>query len=257
MTDESHEKLSAGTDEEDSSDQLAEMSFLDHLEELRKVVLQSAIAFIVFSIACWFVSDKLIDSHISSLPVENLYFTKPMEGFMAQVKVSFVLGALIAFPFILYKIWSFVAPGLFLHERKKLYPLVLASSILFYTGVLFCYFVLTPIVLRILINFQTEYMEPWISVSAHFLFVAQLCFTFGLVFQLPIVVLVLSLMGLITPRTLLRHWRYGVVAVVVASAVLTPPDPISLGMMAVPVLLLYIGSVVVAMIVVRKRKKEE
>jgi sec-independent protein translocase protein TatC len=164
---------------------------------------------------------------------------------------------MIAFPLILFRVWSFVAPGLFTHERRRVYPLVISSSILFYTGVLFCYIILIPIVLDFLLSFGTEFVNPLISVSAYFGFVARLSFTFGVVFQVPIVVLVMSSLGLVTPRWLLKQWRYGVLVIFTASAVLTPPDAVSLVLMALPVLLLYIGSILIAFVVVRRRKNDD
>ena len=134
-----------------------------------------------------------------------------------------------------------------------MYPLVIASSTLFYTGVLFCYFVLIPIVLGFLLGFGTEYLNPLLSVSRYFGFVARLCFVFGIVFQVPIVVLVLSSVGVVTPQLLLRQWRYGVLVIFVGSAILTPPDAISLILMAVPILLLYVGSILIAFVTTRKK----
>jgi sec-independent protein translocase protein TatC len=159
-----------------------------------------------------------------------------------------------AFPYVLYRVWSFVAPGLFSKERRRVYPLLLASSILFYVGVGFCYLVLIPIVLRFLLGFGTEFLNPLLSIGAYFAFVARLSFTFGLVFQLPVVVLVLSAMGLVTPGFLLRQWRYGILIIFVGSAVLTPPDAVSLLLMALPIILLYIVSILVAMVMVRKKR---
>jgi len=236
-------------------EKLKEMSFLDHLEELRRGIIQSTIVLAVLTVACWFFSKWLLNFLITDLPVESLYFSSPIEAFMARMKMSLVVGAMIAFPFILFKVWGFVAPGLFAKERRRIYPLVVSSSVLFYTGVLFCYFVLIPIVLGFLLGFGTELLNPLLSVSRYFGFVARLCFVFGVVFQVPIVVLVLSSIGLVTPRFLLRQWRYGVLIIFTGSAILTPPDAISLILMAVPILLLYIGSILIAFITTRKSKR--
>jgi sec-independent protein translocase protein TatC len=162
-----------------------------------------------------------------------------------------------AFPFIIFKVWSFVAPGLFAGERKKVYPFILLSSTLFYVGVLFCYFFLIPIVIDFLLGFGTDRLTPVISVNMYFSFVARLSFTFGVVFQLPIVVFVLSMLGIVTPRFLLRQWRYAVLIVFVLAAVLTPPDPASQVLMAIPILVLYIGSVLVAYLAMRRTDKTD
>lgn len=230
------------------------MSFIEHLDELRKVLIQSAIILVVLTAVCWFVSDKLLDFLVKGLPLESLYFTSPVEAFSARLRVSFVVAVMIAAPFVLFKIWAFIAPGLFSHERRRVYPLVITSSALFYVGVLFCYFVLIPVVLKFLLGFSTDILNPLISVNSYFTFVSRLCFTFGIVFQIPIVVLLLSAMGLVTPQLLLKSWRYGVVVIFVASAILTPPDAVSLVLMAGPIVMLYIGSILVAFVVRRRAK---
>ncbi len=236
---------------------LREMSFLEHLEDLRGVLVQSGVAFLFCSIVYWFFSGTVLDFLVRAIPMEKLNFFAPAEAFMARMKISFVLGLMTAFPFILFKIWSFVAPGLFANERKKLYPFIVTSSVLFYVGVIFCYYILIPIVLEFLMGFGTDKLTPMISVSMYFGFVARLCFTFGLVFQLPIVVFLLSMLGIVTPQFLLRQWRYAVVIIFVASAILTPPDPASQVLMAIPILLLYIGSVLVAFLALRKKQQAE
>ena len=230
------------------------MSIFEHLDDFRKVLIHSLIAVFSCTVICWFFSRYILDLLIHDLPVDSLYFTAPIEAFMVRMKISLVLGVMVSFPFILFKVWSFIVPGLFTSERKRIYPLVISSSALFYTGVLFCYLILIPVVLEFLLGFGTELINPLLSVSSYFAFVARLSFTFGVVFQIPIVVLVLSGLGLVTPGFLLRQWRYGVLVIFVGSAVLTPPDAISLVLMALPVLLLYIASILVAYVVVRRKQ---
>ncbi len=246
------------TDNNDTNDAPhGEMSFLGHLEELRSVLIRSAVVFVVLSIVCWFFSGRVLNLLIHDLPVESLYFSTPIEAFMVRMKISFVVGAMLAFPYILFKVWGFVAPGLFQLEKKRIYPLVFAGSVLFYVGVLFCYVILIPTVLKFLLSFGTEFVNPLLSVHSYFAFVARLCFTFGLVFQIPIIVLLASMIGIVTPGWLLKQWRYGVIIVFVGAAVLTPPDVVSLMIMALPVLGLYIASILVAWVVVRKKKSDD
>ncbi|UCH83351.1 MAG: twin-arginine translocase subunit TatC [Candidatus Latescibacterota bacterium] len=249
--------MSSPTETREKKDDFGEMSFLDHLGELRMVIIHSLVVFFALSVICWFFSGRILDLLIADLPVESLYFLSPIEAFMVRVKISFVLGLMAAFPFIMFKIWAFVSPGLFAHERRRIYPLVLSSSILFYVGVTFCYLVLIPTVMGFLLSFGTEFVNPLISVVAYFAFVARLCFAFGVVFQVPIVVLLMSMLGIVTPGWLLRQWRIGVLVVFLGAAVLTPPDAVSLLMMALPVLALYIASILVAYLVVRKKRKDE
>lgn len=238
------------------AERLREMSFFEHLADLRRVIIHSLVVFSIFTIVCWFFSARIVDLLVEELPVDRLYFTSPLEAFTIRMKVSTVVGVMLAFPVILFKLWSFVAPGLFSHERKHVYPLTIASAVLFYAGALFAYLILVPVVLRFLIGFGTEHLNPLLSASSYFAFVARLSFVCGIVFQVPIAVLLLSYLGLVSPRYLLKHWRYGVIAIVTGAAILTPPDALSMVLVAAPVLLLYIGSILVALVVVRKRRRE-
>ena len=239
----------------DKRENLREMSFLDHLDDLRTVIVQSAIAFTVAMVVCWFFSGRILDFLVRPLPVENLVFTDPVEAFMVRVRISVVVGLMISFPFILFRVWAFVAPGLFLNERKRIFPFVVASSSLFYAGIVFCYIVLIPIVLRFFLGYGTPRLNPLISVNSYFALVSKLSFAFGIVFQLPIVVLLLTLLGIVSPGLLVRQWRYGVLGVAIAAAVFTPPDVISMVAMGAPLLVLYAASVAVAFVVVRKKNR--
>jgi len=233
------------------------MSFLEHLDDLRGVLIQSAIVYLVVVAGMWFVSGRIIDFLIDDLSVDQLIFYAPSEAFMARVKISLVAGLLVTYPFILFRVWKFVSPALFDKERRKVYPFVFTASLLFYIGVVFAYLILIPIALNFLIGFGTDKLTPMISVTAYFTFVVRLCLVFGLVFQLPIIVFVLSMMGIVTPKFLLRQWRYAVVIIFAGSAVLTPPDPASQVLMALPILLLYIGSVLVAQVAIHKKRERE
>ncbi len=231
-----------------------EMSFLDHLGDLRRVLVQSVVVFGVVMVISWFFSAQILDILVRPLPVKNLYFNSPMEAFMVRVNISIAAGLMLAFPFILFRVWAFVSPGLFAHERRRILPFVVTSSALFYAGIAFCYIVLIPIALDVLLSFGTPRVSPLISVNAYFGFVARMCFAFGVVFQLPVAVLILSVLGIVTPRWLLRQWRNSVVLIFVASAVLTPTqDALSMMAMAIPVMVLYAASILIAFAVVRKK----
>ncbi|MCI0451013.1 MAG: twin-arginine translocase subunit TatC [Candidatus Latescibacteria bacterium] len=232
---------------------LREMSFLEHLGDLRGVLVASSIAFLGLSIGYWFFSGKILDWFVARVPVERLVFYAPSEAFMVRTKVAFVLGGMTAFPYIAYRLWRFVTPGLFSRERNRVGPIVAASAVLFYTGVVFCYFVVAPTIVNFMLGYATERVQPLLSISAYFNTVARLCLAFGLVFQLPIVILLLAVTGLVSPRTFLRQWRYAVVIIFVAAAIFTPPDPVSQVLMAVPLVVLYIGSALVASAIVRRR----
>lgn len=233
------------------------MGFLDHLEELRSALIWSIVAWLATSIIIWFFSRHVLDFLLKSIPVESLYFHAPTEAFMIRLKLSFILGFLVSFPYILFRIWAFVAPGLFSREKRVVIPLVFPSTILFYVGVVFAYWILIPIVLDFLIKFGTDMLSPLLSVGKYFGFVARLCFAFGLVFQLPLVIVFLTSMGMISARALLRQWRWAMIIIFVAAAVLTPPDPTSQLLMALPLVFLFLGSVILSIVIEKRMQKDK
>lgn len=237
----------------------AQMSLLDHLAELRSVLIGVLVVALVSAAVCWFFSQTLLDILIRPMTAagQSLYFNQPVEAFLTRMKLAFVCGLFVVLPYVLYRVYAFVNPGLYARERKVVTPLLLASVLLFYLGVGFAYGVLIPHVVRFLLSFATESMLPLIGIGPYFAFVARLSLAFGLVFQLPLVVLLLSVMGLVNPRQLLKTWRYAVLIIVAFSAVLTPPDAISQLLMAGPVTLLYICSVLVAMVVTRRKREKD
>ena len=233
------------------------MGLLDHLEELRSVIMQSGIAAIAAMILCWFWSADLLQFMIRPIRDEGIYFTAPNEAFIVRLKIAAVAGLFVMAPFIFFKIYGFVLPGLYRRERRVVTPLLIATTALFYTGVVFAFTVVIPQVISFLLGFGTELVQPLIGVGPYFGFVSRLCLAFGLVFELPLLVLGLSAVGVLQPRTLLRTWRFAVVGIFAASAILTPPDVVSQVMMALPVLVLYFGSVLVSLLVVRRRRNED
>lgn len=244
-------------DQTEEPDDGASMGLLAHLEELRSVIMQSGIAAVAATILCWFWSADLLEFMIRPIRDEGIYFTAPNEAFMVRLKISAVAGLFVMAPFIFFKIYGFVLPGLYRRERKVVTPLLIATTALFYTGVVFAFTVVIPSVISFLLGYGTELVQPLIGVGPYFGFVARLCLAFGLVFELPLLILGLSLAGIVDPRILLRAWRFAIVAIFAVSAILTPPDVASQVMMALPVLVLYFGSALVSLLVVRRRRKQD
>lgn len=242
-----------GPDEPDDD----RLGLLEHLAELRGVMIHSFVAALVATILCWFWSGDLLDILIRPIQDQGVYFTAPNEAFLTRLKISAVVGLFVVAPFIFFKIYGFILPGLYKSERRVVTPLLLATTALFYTGVAFAFLVVIPQVITFLLSFGTDVMEPLIGVGPYFNFVARLCLAFGLVFELPLLVLFLSVLGIVNPRMLLRTWRFAIIIIVAMSAMLTPPDMISQVMMAGPVLVLYLGSVLVSIAVTSRRKKED
>ncbi|MDH5628064.1 MAG: twin-arginine translocase subunit TatC, partial [Candidatus Krumholzibacteria bacterium] len=147
---------------------LREMSFWDHLGELRSVLVSSLILLLGLSIVAWFFSGPIMEWLVADVPVEHLAFLAPSEAFMTRMKLSFILGGLAGFPYVGYRVWRFVSPGLFRRERSRLLPVAAASALLFYAGVAFSYFAVIPVIIQFMLGFATERIQPMISVGAYF-----------------------------------------------------------------------------------------
>ena len=248
---------SKADDESEKKSKTKDSSFLDHLEDLRSTLIQSTIAGLLATVICWFVSADLLDILVRPIKDQGVYFTAPNEAFLVRLKLAAAMGLFAVAPFIFFRIYMFIMPGLYKKEKKVVTPLLITTSLLFYTGVSFGFLIVVPQVMIFLMSFGTAYLSPLIGVGQYFAFVSKLSLAFGLVFQLPLLVLFLSVIGVVKPKTLLRTWRYAILAIFALSALLTPPDVISQVMMAGPVLVLYWSSVLVALIVTRKRRKED
>jgi sec-independent protein translocase protein TatC len=231
------------------------MPFLEHLEELRRVILACLGALAVCATAAYFVSGRVMD-YIVVHSVGQAQFLRPMEAFNVRFKLALVLGGIVALPFIMFELWSFIVPGLLRHERRFVAPIVFGSTILFLGGVAFSYWVMTPLMVQLLFGFGTEHVQANIAVDYLFSFILALAVGTGVMFQLPIVIVVLSALGLVTPRFLWSKWRHAIVAIVIVSAIVTPGDAIlSTLVLTVPCLLLYFLSAVLSSVIARGRKK--
>ncbi len=238
-----------------------EMPFLDHLEELRVRLLWSLGAVtLAAAIGVWVtmefgVMEFLVRPIQPYLPTGKLIFTSPTEAFLVTFKVGLFLGVLLALPVLFYHFWRFVAPGLLQHEQRIFLPAVLASIILFAGGVALAFLVVIPIGLRFFLTFQSAAFEPFISVGQYLGFTMRVALVFGAVFETPLVVILLSYIGVLSPRTLSRYRRHAIVAIAILSAVLTPsPDALSMILMFVPFYVLYESSVQIALKIERRRE---
>ena len=232
----------------------SEKPFLDHLEELRRVLIISIVATVLGAIAAWWFAPFIMD--VLTSDVGTLNFARITEAFTTRLKVALTLGFLVVLPVVLYLVWRFVTPGLFPHERRIVLPLVAGSTILFYAGMTFAFFGIKPLAVKFLLGYTVPgKLEPVIMVGDYFGFVAKICVAFGLVFQLPLVICFLSWVGVIDPDKLGRGWRYAVVIAFVGGALLTPPDPLTQLAMAIPLLTLFLGSVLLSRLLVRRGKR--
>ncbi|GMH26239.1 hypothetical protein Nepgr_028082 [Nepenthes gracilis] len=221
-----------------------EMSIFDHLEELRQRAFVSILAVGAMILGCFAFSKELIMLLESPVKEQGVRFLQlaPGEFFFTTLKVSGYCGLLLGSPVILYEIIAFVLPGLTGAERRFLGPIVLGSSVLFYAGIVFSYYILTPAALNFFINYSEGVVESLWSIDQYFEFLLVLMFSTGLSFQVPVIQLLLGQTGLVTADQMLSIWRYVVVGAVVAAAVLTPStDPLTQVLLAGPLLGLYLG----------------
>ncbi|CAH2045958.1 unnamed protein product [Thlaspi arvense] len=221
-----------------------EMTIFDHLEELRERIFVSVLAVGAAITGCFAFSKDLIIFLEAPVKTQGVRFLQlaPGEFFFTTLKVSGYCGLLLGSPVILYEIIAFVLPGLTRAERRFLGPIVFGSSLLFYAGLAFSYWVLTPAALNFFVNYAEGVVESLWSIDQYFEFVLVLMFSTGLSFQVPVIQLLLGQVGVVSGDQMLSIWRYVVVGAVVAAAVLTPStDPVTQMLLATPLLGLYLG----------------
>jgi sec-independent protein translocase protein TatC len=228
------------------------MPLTAHLAELRSRLIWCMVALAVGFIVCYNFEDKIVAALQSPVvlvgkPVKvPLMIIAPAEAFTTSIKVGLIAGLFLVLPFILYQLWKFIAPGLLEHEKKYTVPFLVGSAGLFYSGGAIFYLVL-PFIINFLLNFAKGDIKAQLSIGYYVTFCVRLMIAFGLVFQLPMVVIFLTQLGLVSSRLLVRYFRHAVVLIFVVAAVLTPTtDPLSLLMMVLPMLLLYGLSILAA-----------
>ena len=219
------------------------MGFLDHLEELRQRIFKVLMAVVIFAAASFAISDIFID--LILLPARRLatdmtiQVLKVQGILMLKLWVAFAMGLVLSIPFFAYQFWAFVSPGLLPAEKRWAPWLIISVTIFFLLGAAFAYFVMVPFAIHFLIGLGAEEIQKNISINYYTKFVTQLMIATGLVFQMPVLSFILTKMGLITPRILRKYWRYAIIGILVLAAFVTPPDPVSMIMMGVPLLFLY------------------
>lgn len=227
--------------------------FLEHLEELRSRLIRCFIAVMAGFILSYSVKDHifkvLVAPLIKAIPGEHaqhLIYTAPQEAFLVYMKMSFVVGIFLAMPFIIFEFWRFVAPGLYEHEKRHLFPVVIVSVLFFASGVAFGYFVALPFGFQFFTSFASEFVSPLISTREFLSFTLKLLFSFGMIFELPVIVFFLARLGIVQSSMLKRYRRFAILIIFIIAAIITPPDAISQIIAAIPLLALYELSVWVA-----------
>jgi sec-independent protein translocase protein TatC len=258
----------------DTTDEMQKMPLLDHLIELRTRLLYSVGALVVAFVAAWFLAEeiyRILVQPLADILLERgmdqqqrrMIFTNLTEVFFTYVKVAFFAAAFVTCPIFLTQLWMFVAPGLYRHEKQAFAPFLVASPILFFVGGSLVYFAILPLAWEFFIQFETPGgpdslpIELEAKVNEYLSLTMKLIFAFGICFQLPVLMTLLARVGLATSEGMKKKRKYAIVAVFIVAALLTPPDPISQISLAVPIILLYEGSIWMAKLVEKKRKERQ
>jgi sec-independent protein translocase protein TatC len=268
-----------------ANDKKGEMSFLEHLEEFRWVIIRSLLA-VCATASVAFVLKNFIFNHILLSPrkpefISNVIICRlshffhmndlcinqhpmPLQNitmggqFNMHIWVSMVAGLILAFPFVFYQFWKFINPALQKNERHYARGAVFYSSSLFIVGILFGYFVLLPFSIDFLTTYsvsnEIENKINFVSYISNITTVALAC---GLVFELPIVVYFLTKIGVLTPSFMVKYWRHAVIVILIIAAIITPPDVVSQTLVAIPLIMLYFGSIFISKSVIRKQEKKK
>jgi sec-independent protein translocase protein TatC len=237
------------------------MSLLEHLEELRKRILWSIVALAVAFVPCWVYVQQIFDFLAAPIqriqPGIRLAFLGLTDPFIMYFKVAALTALFVASPVVLYQVWSFIAPGLYRRERMLALPFVLFTTFFFLAGGAFAYYVAFPFAAKFLLS-MGENFQAVITIEKYFGFLLTVILGLGLMFELPIFILLLSLIGVVTPRFLLRYFRHAVVVIFIVAAIITPtPDYVNLCIFALPAIGLYLLGVGAAFVAERFRKKRE
>ncbi len=235
-----------------ATDEASEMSFFDHLEELRWRIVRSLVGIVVGMIICWIFIDWLMDgvllrpiislnNHLAPgqqpIHLQNL---KPFGQLFLYMQVAIIGGILISLPYLFYQIWAFIAPGLMPRERKYIKWIVFFSTFCFLAGVAFSYFLMLPAALQFFAGFGTPMIQNNIAISEYMSFIISVMLAAGVVFELPMVSWFLSKLGILTPAFMRHYRRHSIVVIFILAAFLTPgTDPVSQVLLAVPLMALY------------------
>jgi sec-independent protein translocase protein TatC len=239
-----------------------QMPFLDHLEELRfrlfwiigALLLAVIVSFwLVLKFNLLLLLQRPILPYLNGAP---LVVTNPGDGFGVLISTSLILGVVLALPVMLYHTWAFLSPGLYAHEKRLVIPVLAGGTLLFIAGVALSFFVVLPLTLKFLMEVTAEAFQPMITAAGYFNFAITMSLAFGAVFELPILIVALTALGIVTPPMLVKFRRFAVVGCLVTSAFITPgSDVLSLCAMAVPLYLLYELSVILSYVVYRRKER--
>jgi sec-independent protein translocase protein TatC len=257
-------EAAASSINESAPDAMPTMGFLEHLEELRRRIVYSLIAVAIGFFGCWSIRSYLIDLmqrpitavlHKHGLP-EKLVYLNPVDPFNLNLKVAAVAGLFVTSPFVLYQLWLFIAPGLYRNEKRYVFPFMASSVGLFLAGGYFGYRVVYPQALNFLIDFGKQF-APMITIEEYTSLFVTIIVGMGAIFEMPILVFFLALMGIVSAGWMWRNIRYGILGIFVIAAIITPtPDIVNMCIFAAPMLGLYVLSIGIAWLVHPTQRKK-
>ncbi|RXG24885.1 twin-arginine translocase subunit TatC [Leeuwenhoekiella aequorea] len=261
-----------------------EMSFLDHLEELRWHLIRATLAIVIVGVVAFIFKDFIFDDIIFAparpdfisydllCQIANIFGSdkgcvnemnfiiqnRTMGGqFNAAIWTSIIVGVVVAFPYVIYEFWKFISPGLYEKERKNSRGFIIISSLLFFTGVLFGYYIIAPLSINFLANFTVgEQVKNEFDIDSYIGLVRASALAAGVIFELPIIMYFFTKIGLVTPQFLRKYRKYALIIVLVISAVITPPDISTQVIVSIPILVLYEVSIVISAFVLRQEARQ-
>src|ERR1700689_2557915 len=257
------EFATAGSDGEAQSESLPAMGFLDHLEELRKRIVYSIIAVAVGFCACWWKVEAIYE--VMQRPIkkalkdngmsEKLVYLNPTEPFNLYLKIAALAGLFLTSPFVLYQVWMFISPGLYRNEKRYVVPFMVSTIALFTTGGYFGYKVVYPQALGFLVHFGRQF-QPMITIGEYTSLFLSIVLGMGLIFEMPILIFFLALMGIVSAGFMWKNFRYAILLIFIVAAIVTPtPDIMSMCIFAAPMLALYAFSIGIAWLVHPKQRR--
>ncbi len=255
-------KTEAPTQTDDMLGALADMPITEHLIELRTHLIKICVVVLIIFLALAGFSRELYnflsDPLVAQLPANStMIATDITSNFMAPIRLTIFVAAFVAMPYILYQVWSFVAPGLYKKEKKVAIPILLSSILLFYAGVSFAYFIVLKGVLKFFIMFAPQNVIPMTDIDSYLSFALKLFMVFGLTFEIPVVTLLLILVGIVSIQSLKDKRRYIIVGCFGLAAVVTPPDGVSMLMLAIPMWLLFELGLLLATLLIKEERSTD
>ena len=232
-----------------------QMTIMEHLDELRSRLMKSIIAVVITTALAFAFTERIMRVLIEPAGITPV-FLRPTEMFVTYFKVALLAGIVLALPFLLYQLVQYIWPGLQGGERKYVRIIVPAATIAFVVGVLFTYFVLLPFSLKYLVSFGGDLVEAQWAIGEYISFVTTLLFWSGVIFETPLIMFFVARLGVVTPQFLSKNRKYAILIIAVLAAVITPtPDPFNMGLVMIPLLLMYETGILLAKVAYRERKK--